>query len=591
MTTINVDIVTAYKGSQQLKKAKSDLEGLASSFKKLVGGFALEEIVRRSVTAFATESAAIGVLSNSLKNLGISYTDIQPSIDATTTSFVDLGFKTADTLGAINTLTVALGNPAKALQVLSTAADLARNNHASLGDTATQVAKAIAGSSRAFAVLGLKIDKTLTPQNAFNKLMDEAKAKVGGAAQAYSQTAAGAMDVFSAKLDNATVRLGKGLMPSIQKLAEFAIKYLVPIMDIIAKNITPILTMAAALYSVSLALKAIGIAAAVMSGELALNPIFAIVAALTTLLILYNKMKDITTADKTGAGGSVSGTATTTSTFDPLHQFLDPKKQAAYDAKVKLDAQKKVTDTKLSDAQKLAKSEADLQKLLKSWSAGNLTDAKALTAQAQAKLKAERDTLNLKLAGSTTDMQNIEIQAALQKGQTQQVTDVLLLQRAILNQNADQAEILAQNVLKANGLVMDVSGNISAIGKASNPFADWPTLAQTALDQIKLMLAGLVINPTLSTSSTPSNTVTNPLASLGTNGINSSVSSATLNQLANNGDVGLADAMNAAQGNNVNITVTTSPDLVVSATQTASSNGSSVTLSRLNPFGQYGLGF
>jgi len=216
-----------------------------------------------------------------------------------------------------------------------------------------------------------------------------------------------------------------------------------------------------------------------------------------------------------------------------------------------------------------------------------LTDAKALTAQAQAKLKAERDTLNLKLAGSTTDMQNIEIQAALQKGQTQQVTDVLLLQRAILNQNADQAEILAQNVLRANGLVMDVSGNISAIGTASNPFADWPTLAQTALDQIKLMLAGLVINPTISTS----DVVKNSLAPLGTSGINSSVSSATLNQLANNGDVGLAGAMNAAQGNNVNITVTTSPDLVVSATQTASSNGSSVTLSRLNPFGQYGLGF
>ena len=215
--------------------------------------------------------------------------------------------------------------------------------------------------------------------------------------------------------------------------------------------------------------------------------------------------------------------------------------------------------------------------------AAALKTANALTQAAKDKLKAERDSLNLRLAGSTTDMQNIEIQAALQKGQTQQVTDVLLLQRAILNQNADQAEILAQDVLKANGLVMDVSGNISTIGKASNPFADWPTLAQTALDQIKLMLAGLVINPTLA--------VTNPSASLGTNGINSSVSSATLNQIANNGDVGLAGAMNASQGNNVNITVTTSPDLVVTATQTASSNGSSVTLSRLNPFGQYGLGF
>jgi hypothetical protein len=587
MTTINVDIVTQYKGSQQLKKAKSDIESLASSFKRLVGGFALEEIVRRSVTAFSTENAAVSLLSNSLKNLGVNYADIQPSIDATTNSFVDLGFKTADTLQAITSLTTALGNPAKALQVLGTAADLARFNHASLGDTAIQVSKAIAGNSRAFAALGLKIDKTLTPQNAFNKLMDEAKAKVGGAAKAYSQTAAGAIDVFNAKMDSATVKLGKGLMPAIQMLAEFALKYIVPVINFLAKNITPILTMAAALYSVSLALKAIGIASEIMAGEIVLNPIFAVVAALTTLLILYNKMKDVTTSNKMGTGGSVSGTATTAPTFDPLHQYLDPKKQAAYDAKVKLDAHKKVVDTQLTDAQKLAKSEADLQNMLKKWSAGNLTDAKALTAQAQAKLKAERDTLNLKLAGSTADMQNIEIQAALQKGQTQQVTDVLLLQRAILNQNADQAEVLSQEILKANGLVMDVSGNISAIGQATNPFADWPTQAQTALDQIKLMLASLVINP----SKLFSDTVSNPLASLGTNGINASVTAATLNQIANGGDVGFASAANAAQGNNVNITVTTSPDLTVTATQTASSNGSSVTLSRLNPFGQYGLGF
>jgi len=116
--------------------------------------------------------------------------------------------------------------------------------------------------------------------------------------------------------------------------------------------------------------------------------------------------------------------------------------------------------------------------------------ATAKAAQATAKAKADslakdRAALSLSLAGSTADMQNIEIQAALQRGQTEQVNNVLLLQRALLNGNADQASILAQEVLTANGLVMDVNGNISALATAKDPFKDWPTASAAAMAQLK----------------------------------------------------------------------------------------------------------
>lgn len=114
--------------------------------------------------------------------------------------------------------------------------------------------------------------------------------------------------------------------------------------------------------------------------------------------------------------------------------------------------------------------------------------AKALADQKKAvadKLALERSSLSLKLAGSTADMQNIEIQAALQRGQTEQVNNVLLLQRALITGNADEANVLAQKVLTANGLVMDVNGNITALAGAKDPFKDWPTAAQSAIDQLK----------------------------------------------------------------------------------------------------------
>jgi hypothetical protein len=115
-------------------------------------------------------------------------------------------------------------------------------------------------------------------------------------------------------------------------------------------------------------------------------------------------------------------------------------------------------------------------------------DAKKAAAD---KLALERANLSLKLAGSTLDMQNIEIQAALQRGQTAEVNNVLLLQRAILNDNADQANILAREVLAANGLVMDVNGNISSLAKAKDPFADWPAASKAAMEQLLKIQAEL----------------------------------------------------------------------------------------------------
>jgi hypothetical protein len=114
-----------------------------------------------------------------------------------------------------------------------------------------------------------------------------------------------------------------------------------------------------------------------------------------------------------------------------------------------------------------------------------LAAQKAITDQKAKQLKLDQQALSLKLAGNTTDMQNIEIQAALQRGQTEQVTNVLLLQRAIITGNADQANILAEEVLKANGLVMDVNGNISTLANAKDPFKDWPPATAAAMTQLK----------------------------------------------------------------------------------------------------------
>lgn len=530
-TSINVDILTQYKGANSLKTAQSDFQKLGAATKKLGVAlgvtFAAKEIIafgKASIQAFATNQKQVALLTNTLHNLGQGFqtANVNKFIDSLSLAS---GKTKEELIPAFQNLFIATKDAGTAQSELKLAMDVSAGTGKDLNTVTTALAKGFLGNTTALTRLGAGLSKTTLASKDMTLINAELARTFQGDATAAANTFQGTIDRLNVTMTDAKVIIGTDLVQAFQELSGNS---------------------------------GIGNAS---------NGFLTFVGYVGDAIIGVERLLTLTGLFLTNKSNK---------------EFIASYKAADAAQKAIINNQKQIYGGHAADVY-LAQKMRDEEAAARASAAAALKTANALTQAAKDKLKAERDSLNLRLAGSTTDMQNIEIQAALQKGQTQQVTDVLLLQRAILNQNADQAEILAQNVLKANGLVMDVSGNISAIGKASNPFADWPTLAQTALDQIKLMLAGLVINPTLA--------VTNPSASLGTNGINSSVSSATLNQIANNGDVGLAGAMNASQGNNVNITVTTSPDLVVTATQTASSNGSSVTLSRLNPFGQYGLGF
>lgn len=461
-TNVAIGVAVDYTGKGAIARAKNDLGALGDAAKKLAGAFALEQVITKSLSAFKAETVAVTGLTNALGNLGVSFSSIQPVIEDQVTKFASLGFTGSQTVDAMAHLTTALGNPAKALDVLGVTADLARYKQISLTESADTVAKAIAGSSRAFALLGLKIDKTLTPQNAFNKLIDQAKQKAGGLATAYSQTAAGAMDVFAAKTENASAKLGQDLAPSIAMAATFADAYLIPVVDYLTSHVDQLVTVGLAIGTIASEMKLAGEAGAVAAEGI--SSFFAPVLAVAAVGI--RGIKALIEGFKQTFAGAVGHIAGQAGALDNVENAIKPV------------VEKKKAVTSLQSA------EAVLAAWDKKWQAQSLASAKALTAEQKKKLQLERDALSLKLAGNTTDLQNIEIQAALQRGQTQDVVNVLLLQRAILTGNADQANILAQQVLIANGLVMKVDGTISSLATAKDPFADWPQASDAAKKQV-----------------------------------------------------------------------------------------------------------
>ena len=461
---VDVNVGISYTGNRNIKKAERDILGLGEAAKKLGAAFAIERLISKSLEAFKAETVAVTSLTNALSNVGVSFASIQPVVEEQVTKFANLGFSSAQTMDAMSHLTTALGNPAKALDVLGVTADLARYKQAGLTETADTVAKAIAGSSRAFALLGLKIDKTLSPQNAFNKLIEQATQKAGGLAQAYAGTAAGAMDVFAAKSENASAILGAKMAPALAQIATFASAYLVPVFTFLADHIDTIAAVATGIGAVTLAMKGLGVATAIATGEMALNPVFAAAAGIALIGSAILKKSP----DRTGQHRIVGAHGQS--------QWIDDKTGKVAAAPV--EAKTKATAT-LSSAEKA------LAAWEKTWNTTSLKQALALTQAAKDKLAAEKASLSLKLAGNTTDMQNIEIQAALQRGQTEMVTNVLLLQRAQITDNAAQAGVLTQEILKANGLAMDMAGNIGKIGTIKTPFTDWTPSTTSALAQLQ----------------------------------------------------------------------------------------------------------
>ena len=535
-STVNVDIVTAYKGAANVKKAQTELEKLGAAAKKLGLAFGLafagREIInfgKASIQAFATNEKQAALLTNTMKNLGQEFAVIN------TNKFIDSlalasGKTKEELIPAFQGLFIATGDAAKAQDALKLAMDVSAGTGKDLQTVQMALSKGYLGNTTALTRLGAGLDKTILATKNMDLISAQLAKNFSGDSAVAANTFQGELDRLNVTMTEAKVIIGTDLVQAFKELSGS---------NGIGSSQSAILSFAN------------GIGSAIVGTERLIK--------IVAMFVTANKgLKDYIASYKAADALELAKKNQTTTIATSI-AVANKASIAAAQAKAKADAAALVT----LNAQKKA---------------------------VQDKLKAERDSLNLKLAGSTIDMQNIEIQAALQRGQTQSVTDVLLLQRAIINGNADQAEVLSQAILKANNLVMDVKGNITSIGDATNPFKDWPTLSQTALDSVKLQLAQLTANAIPLTVNGTS--ITGSSGSNSNGSIAGNIPMPTIPSTANSytpytgGD--LANLLNSGRGtNDIRITVATADGSVLAATQAQSSNGTAVLVNRNQPLAQY----
>lgn len=161
------------------------------------------------------ETQAQNQLKNAIDNTGGSWDDYEDQIEAADSRLEKYGDTSAQTDQALQTLTNATHDPAKALDDIGEAADLAASKHISLNDAATLVAKGLDSKSKLYAQYGIQI-QTMADGTANYALANEQLASIlQGQASAASDTFSGHLKALGAVVEDDVAKFGQKYGPAI----------------------------------------------------------------------------------------------------------------------------------------------------------------------------------------------------------------------------------------------------------------------------------------------------------------------------------------------------------------------------------------
>jgi hypothetical protein len=483
-TKINVDFVSTFN-NKGTKQAHGEINKLTKSFEKLGAAFGLafgaKELVnfaKESVKAFAADDASAKILAQTLGNLGQSIADVPVEKFITKLSELN-GISKTDLRAGFDTLVRSTKDAGKAQELLNVGLDISAGTGKNLGAVTLGLAKAYAGNNASLGRLGLGLTTTQLKMNTFAENLKIISKTFKGDATTAADSYAGKMARLSTSFEEFKIKVGTGLVDAFANLSHSSsmtdIQTKLDNFGTSTQNF--IAGLGVVIGDIETISKKLNSGTGGWLGKiLSFNNKNSILGLVTKLGSDAEKKKAEKQAIEDAKKAAILAAAAAAKAGSHyLGSMLVPNDpQKLIDAQAKLnDLQKKAQDAAKIAKEKLITSQKELDILNK--------EKKAKADQ----LALDRAQLSLKLAGNTTDMNNIEIQAALQRGQTKQVTDVLLLQRAEIVGNADLANVLARKILEANGLVMDVDGSIKNLKTAKNPFGDWPQESTAAINGVK----------------------------------------------------------------------------------------------------------
>ena len=430
-TDLMIGIGAEYKGKAAFNKADKDILGLGKGVKNLakayIGLQGAQKAFRfgqASLKAFVADDKAARQLTQTVKNLGLSY---EATNVASFIAGLEKTYHVADDLlrPAFSRLIQVTQSYTKSKEIMTTALNAAAGAGVDLGTAVNDLSQAYVGNLKGLKKYNLGLTNAELATMSFQQIQDKLNATFTGQASLAAETYAGKMDALAIASGNAKEIIGKGLVDAIGDAFGGGE---------ISKATTQIEKMA-------------GVIADIVAG----------LGTITGFLAQTSKISGL---------GLIGALANKRSTLASKDTPFDPRTGNMPDltpAGMKAIMLRKKADAEAAKRQKELASLA--QKQVKA-----LKDQTALT-KAKAVLDKSSAVLNMDLIQNT---------AALMGKVTADETLRLKLQQAILLGNTTEAGNLAQQLLSSQIAAMKLS--------SSNPlggFTDALQAALAALQQIR----------------------------------------------------------------------------------------------------------
>jgi hypothetical protein len=224
MADLKIDIASVFSGKKAFADAAKSTLGLQNQVKNLaksyLGLFTAQRLARSSfnaVKAFAADDKAARVLSRSLNNLGLAFSDPQVK------NFIaDLeqtyGVLDDQLRPAFQRLLTTTGDVAKSQSLLRTALDLSAASGADVVSVAGDLSKGYVGQTRALAKYGIGLTQAQLKAMSFEEVQTRINDLFGGQAQLAANTYSGSLDKLTVAAKNAQEAIGKGLVEAFANL-------------------------------------------------------------------------------------------------------------------------------------------------------------------------------------------------------------------------------------------------------------------------------------------------------------------------------------------------------------------------------------
>lgn len=225
MSNVMINIASEFDG-KGFKNADRATSALDKNMKKLaktvVGVFSTQKILaysKASVKAFADDQKAAALLSNQLKNLGLSYSaiDVEKFIAQLQTQ---TGILDDELRPAFANLVRVTGSLAETQKLMGVAFDTSRGAGIGFLDAVNTLSQAYVGNKRGLRQLNLGLSQAELTAMSFEEILAKITKQFKGAGAASVTTFAGKLDLLKVSAANAQETIGEGFVDAFTIIAD-----------------------------------------------------------------------------------------------------------------------------------------------------------------------------------------------------------------------------------------------------------------------------------------------------------------------------------------------------------------------------------